>query len=124
VSLILRGSFVAMLAALVAVAFAATALGSSAGQSATSIKVTAGKPSELAFTLTKKSAPKGVVVFHFVNRGAISHDFQIGGKRTAHVLFGKTATLRVTFTKAGKYKFLCTVPGHAAAGMRGILTIK
>ena len=32
---------------------------------------------------------------------------------------GKTATLRVTFTKAGKFPYLCTLPGHAAGGHEG-----
>ena len=37
---------------------------------------------------------------------------------------GKTTTLKVTFAKAGKFPFLCTVPSHAAAGMKGTLTVK
>jgi uncharacterized cupredoxin-like copper-binding protein len=37
---------------------------------------------------------------------------------------GKSATLRVTLAKAGKYRFLRTVPGHAAAGMRGVLAVR
>jgi uncharacterized cupredoxin-like copper-binding protein len=26
--------------------------------------------------------------------------------------------------KKGKFKYLCTVAGHAAAGMKGVLTVK
>ena len=37
---------------------------------------------------------------------------------------GKSTTLTVKLLKAGKYKFLCTVPGHAAAGMKGVLTVR
>ena len=36
-------------------------------------------------------------------------------------------TVEVTFTaptKPGKYDYLCTVPGHFAAGMKGTLTVK
>ena len=33
-------------------------------------------------------------------------------------------TLVVNLTKAGKYEYLCTVPGHAAAGMKGLVTVK
>jgi uncharacterized cupredoxin-like copper-binding protein len=29
----------------------------------------------------------------------------------------------VTFSKAGTYPYLCTVPGHAAAGMKGVLRV-
>jgi uncharacterized cupredoxin-like copper-binding protein len=36
---------------------------------------------------------------------------------------GTTAKLVVTFKK-GKYPYLCTVPGHAEAGMKGVLTVR
>jgi uncharacterized cupredoxin-like copper-binding protein len=36
---------------------------------------------------------------------------------------GKKATLKVTL-KAGKAPYLCTLPGHAAGGMKGTLTVK
>ena len=35
----------------------------------------------------------------------------------------QSATLKVTFAKAGKYPYSCTVPGHAALGMKGTLTV-
>ena len=120
-----KGSSVAVAAAVAAsAAFAAVASGSSLGQSASAVTVTAGKPSELAFTLSKKTAAKGVVTFTVTNKGKLSHDFKIAGKKTALLKSGKTTPLKVTFAKAGKYSFLCTVPGHAAAGMKGVLTIK
>ena len=40
---------------------------------------------------------------------------------------GGGETVEVTFTapaKPGKYDFLCTFPGHFAAGMKGTLTVK
>ena len=120
-----KGSSVAVAVAVAAsAAFAAVASGSSLGQSASTVTVTAGKPSELAFTLSKKTAAKGVVTFTVTNKGKLSHDFKIAGKKTALIKPGKTTPLKVTFAKAGKYSFLCTVPGHAAAGMKGVLTIK
>jgi len=36
---------------------------------------------------------------------------------------GKSASLTVSL-KAGKYPYLCTVPGHAAGGMKGVFTVK
>ena len=36
---------------------------------------------------------------------------------------GQTDTLRVSVLKAGNYEYLCTVPGHAAGGMKGILKV-
>jgi uncharacterized cupredoxin-like copper-binding protein len=108
-----------VLAALVSIV-ALTAL---AGTSATSVSVTAGKPSELRFTLSKKTVPKGSVTFRVTNRGTLSHDFKIAGKKTKLIAKGKSATLTTSFAKAGKYAYLCTVPGHAAGGMKGVLTV-
>jgi uncharacterized cupredoxin-like copper-binding protein len=91
---------------------------------ATVVNVTAGKPAELKFTLSKKSSAKGVVTFKVTNKGALEHDFKIAGKVTKELKPGSTATLRVTFKKGGKFKYLCTLPGHAAAGMRGTFVVK
>ena len=103
----------------------AVALPVAAGASkATVVKVTAGKPSELKFTLSKKSSAKGVVSFKVTNKGALEHDFKISGKVTKKLKPGTTATLRITFKKGGKFPYLCTLPGHAAAGMKGTFTVK
>jgi uncharacterized cupredoxin-like copper-binding protein len=109
-----------VLAAAVALTVVASALASS---SATTVAVTAGKPSELRFTLSKKTVPKGSVTFRVTNRGTVSHDFKIAGKKTKLLAKGKTATLRASFARPGRYRFLCTVPGHAAGGMRGVLRV-
>ena len=37
---------------------------------------------------------------------------------------GDSAKLTVKFTKAGNYSYVCTVPGHAAAGMKGVFIVK
>ena len=100
------------------------ALPASAGSSATVVNVTAGKPSELKFTLSKKASAKGVVTFKVTNRGALEHDFKIAGKVTKKLKPGTTATLKATFKKGGKFKYLCTLPGHAAAGMKGTFVVK
>lgn len=91
---------------------------------ATKVTVTAGKPAELRFTLASKSVTKGAVTFAVTNRGKLKHDFKIAGKKTPLLSPGKSATLKVTFNKAGRFAFLCTVPGHAAGGMKGTLTVK
>jgi len=74
-------------------------------------------------TVAKTSVPHGSVTFTLVNKGKLGHDFKIGGKKTAVIAPGKTAKLTVTL-KAGKAAYLCTVPGHAAAGMKGTLNVK
>ena len=121
------------LAALIA-AFALTAVALSATK-ATTVTVTAGKPTEFGFKLSTKTVKHGAVTFKVTNSGAIPHDFKIcasnkGG--TANACKGvvtkmlspkQTASLKYTFKTAGKYEYLCTVPGHAAGGMKGVLKV-
>ena len=78
---------------------------------------------EFKFKLSKTSVRHGSVTFTVVNKGKVAHDFKIGGKKTTLIKPGKSAKLSVTF-KAGKFKYLCTVPGHASLGMKGTLTVK
>jgi uncharacterized cupredoxin-like copper-binding protein len=85
--------------------------------------VTVKATSSLKFILSTKSAKAGVVTFKVKNTGAIPHDFKIAGKKTPLLGGGKSATLKVTLKK-GKYAYLCTVPGHAAAGMKGVFIVK
>lgn len=117
-----KGSAV-VLVALVALVAAVSAFGGSSAASATTVTVTAGKPGEFNFTLSKKTIAAGVTTFKVTNRGTIQHDFKIAGKRTAHLGVGKAATLKLTLKK-GKYPFLCTLPAHAMAGMKGTLTVR
>jgi len=107
-----------------ALALAGSALAAPTKGAATTVAVTAGKPSELKFTVSKATVAKGAVTFTVTNKGTLSHDFKINGKKTALIAKGKSATLKVTFTKTGKFQYLCTVPGHAAAGMKGTITVK
>jgi uncharacterized cupredoxin-like copper-binding protein len=79
--------------------------------------------SEFKFVLSKKSARRGLVTFKVTNVGAIQHDFEIKGRKTRLLSHGQSATLRVTFLRKGAYPYKCTVPGHAAAGMKGVFTI-
>jgi uncharacterized cupredoxin-like copper-binding protein len=113
-----------VLVAVGALAAAVAAFGAPALSSATTVAVTAGKPSEFKFTLSKKAVAKGVTTFKVTNKGMIAHDFKIAGKKTASLKTGKSQTFKVTFKKAGKYPYLCTLPGHAAAGMKGVLVVK
>jgi uncharacterized cupredoxin-like copper-binding protein len=78
---------------------------------------------DLKFNLPLKSAHPGRVTFLVHNSGHVPHDFKIAGKKTPLIQPGKSATLKVTLRK-GKYPYLCTVPGHAAAGMKGIFVAK
>jgi len=104
-------------------------------RSAASVTVTAGKPSEFHFTLSLKKVAHGVVTFKFFNKGNLPHDFKVcssnlggtantcTGHATTTISPGGTATLKVTFKKAGKYEYLCTLPAHAQSGMKGVLVV-
>jgi uncharacterized cupredoxin-like copper-binding protein len=89
---------------------------------ATTVQVKGG---EFFFRLSTKSVARpGKVTFVFKNVGHVLHDFSIHGKKTPLIQPGKTAKLVVTFTKKGKSGYLCTVPGHAQAGMKGVFTVR
>jgi uncharacterized cupredoxin-like copper-binding protein len=90
---------------------------------ASTVSVTAGKPSEFHFRFASK-APAGKVTFRVTNRGTVTHDFKIAGRKTTAIAPGKTRSVTVTLKRGTSYKYLCTVPGHAGAGMKGRLTPK
>jgi len=113
----------AIMAALALSAVASPALvqaRATAHAAAVTVNVTA---VEFHFTLSKKSVKPGKVTFKITNKGAVQHDFKIDGSKTKLISPHKTATLTVDFKKAGKYPYMCTVPGHAAAGMKGTLKV-
>ena len=91
----------------------------------TNVTVTAGKPSEFRFALSKKSVPVGTVVFTVKNAGALSHDFKIAGKTAKQLAQGQPRrSSTVVFKKAGKLQVpLHRVTGHAAAGRNGTVTV-
>jgi outer membrane protein assembly factor BamB len=94
----------------------------SAATTGTTVQVKGG---EFFFRLSSKSLAKpGKVTFVFKNVGHVVHDFKINGKVTPLIQPGRTARLVVTFKKKGKYTYLCTVPGHAQAGMKGVYSVR
>jgi uncharacterized cupredoxin-like copper-binding protein len=109
--------------------------GAGAATHATTVSVTAGKPSEFGFQLATKTVRHGSVTFKVTNGGNIPHDFKIcasangssanacTGTVTKLLSPGASATLTYSFKTKGTYEYLCTVPGHAAAGMKGDLKV-
>ena len=95
-----------------------------AGAHARAAKDTVGAK-EFSFKLSRHSIRRpGKVAFTVKNNGSIAHNFKINGKSTPNLQPGKTAHLSVSFKKRGRYRYLCTEPGHAAAGMRGVFTVR
>jgi plastocyanin len=97
----------------------------SAGEraSAVTVTVTAGKPSEYGFKLSKSAVPVGTVVFQVVNRGKLKHDFAIAGKKTPVLPPGKSARLTVVFRQARNYSYSSSLRGQSAQGMKGIVRV-
>jgi uncharacterized cupredoxin-like copper-binding protein len=96
------------------------AAGPTAAEATSRITVSA---TDFKFRLSKQRVPTGTVIFTVINRGRIAHDFKIAGKKTKQLAPGKRQTLRVKIGRRGRFSYICTLPGHAAAGMKGTLTV-
>ncbi len=126
---------VAALAGCIALLAAVPSFASSAKTAGTTVNVTISKTNEFAFKLSPKSVKHGSVTFKISNSGVLPHDFKLcssnkggtanscAGKVTPLISGGATGTLTINLAKAGKYEYMCTVPGHAASGMKGVFTV-
>jgi plastocyanin len=86
----------------------------------------AASPSDLAFDKTSLTSKPGKVTIDFDNPAALEHNVAIEqeGKEIATsetLAEGKTSVS--ADLAPGTYTFLCTVPGHAEAGMEGTLVV-
>jgi plastocyanin len=87
----------------------------------------AASPTDLAFDKKTLSSSPGEVTIDFENPASLEHNVAIEqeGEIVAEsetIASGKTS---VTADLApGTYTFLCTIPGHAEAGMEGTLTVR
>ena len=65
-------------------------------------------------------------VVTFTNEDAIFHDWSVEGLENVDVPArpGQTAKLRFLVDEPGTYEVICTVAGHAEAGMRGTLVVE
>jgi plastocyanin len=93
---------------------------------ATTLKLAA-DPTQIAFDTTELTAQSGKVTIDFDNPSSLEHDVAIEQDGT-QIAISETITKGSTSVSAelkpGTYAFLCTVPGHAEAGMEGTLTIE
>jgi plastocyanin len=96
------------------------------GASGTVLKLAA-EPTAIAFDKKKLTAKAGDVTIDFNNPAPIEHDVAIakdGQEIAATEVITEGETSVSTELKPGTYTFLCTVPGHAEAGMEGTLVVK
>ncbi|MDX6697597.1 MAG: hypothetical protein QOE65_994 [Solirubrobacteraceae bacterium] len=109
----------------------ATAVGSSqkplAIAKAGTLVIPADPNGQLLFQFKNAEAPAGPLTVQMPNKASIPHDIAIEGNgvnvKGPEVTNGGVSSFKITL-KPGKYPFLCTVPGHAQAGMKGTLTVK
>ena len=97
---------------------------------ATTLAISADK-TKLAFNTKALVAKPGKVTITMVNPAVLPHNIAIkltkSSKKALAMgqIVGKGKTSKVTASlKAGSYIFYCSVPGHEAAGMWGVLKVK
>jgi len=81
---------------------------------------------EFTFEPQRVEAEVGETVeIRFKNEGRLSHNLTFEGleAETETIQAGNTTTVKVTPQSPGTYRFICTVPGHAEAGMEGRLVV-
>ena len=111
-----------------ATAPASTAPATTTPATASTVAVAAEPSGALAYVQKSLTASAGKVTFDFTNASPVQHNLTFEVASTEHEL-GATKTITngnaaVTLTlPKGKYHYYCSVPGHEAAGMSGILTV-
>src|SRR5919199_299534 len=88
----------------------------------TSVAITT---SEFKFSPTSIQVPVGQKIsFTLDNKGVVEHDVTIQAAGfTLLAKAGQTATGEFMFDKPGVFDFICSIPGHKEAGMKGTLTV-
>ncbi len=87
----------------------------------------AASPTDLAFDQKTLSSAPGEVTIDFTNPAALEHDVAIekdGEEIAGSDLIAEGKTSVTADLAPGTYTFICTVPGHAEAGMEGTLTVR
>jgi len=84
---------------------------------------------EYSLTLSRQSVLRGPAVIQLVNRGEDPHDLRlrrIGGSRAVSLAETRSGRLtqRDVRLLSGRYRLWCSLPGHAARGMRAQLRVR
>ncbi len=106
-----------------AVAAAATIIAAAPAMAAAkTINTSTSKTAMFKFKGMPATLTAGTYVFAYTNNSGIDHDLKVGTVSTPTFKSG-TKTIKVTLKKGTKVKYLCTVSGHAQAGMKGTITV-
>jgi plastocyanin len=87
----------------------------------------AASPTQIAFDTRKLTSEPGKVTIDFDNPATIEHNVAIeknGAEIATSPLITDSKTTVSADLAPGTYTFLCTVPGHAEAGMQGTLVVR
>lgn len=111
----------------VAVVIAATRQDDGAGDGRSGVIVLA----DMRFEPSRLDAKVGVpMTVRLTNEGSERHDLNFpslhmpGLEGVESILEpGESRTITLTFTEPGTHNFICTLPGHAAAGMTGAVFV-
>ena len=89
---------------------------------------------EYSFTLSRGSVPRGALSVQLYNRGQDAHNLNITRLNSHGAPVGSTHSVALTqsggLTQAtwnlgpGRYLLYCSLPGHAARGMRAYLVVR
>lgn len=100
--------------------------GGGGGGGGAPLTVTADPDGNLSWEPTELTAPAGPVTIELDNPSPVAHDVEIEGngvEEKSDLVTDGTASVTADL-KAGEYRYYCTVPGHADAGMDGTLTVE
>jgi uncharacterized cupredoxin-like copper-binding protein len=104
----------------------ATATATPASGHVTTLRLSADPGGALRFSTSALTAKAGTIKLVMKNPSSsgMPHAIAIQGHGSGQVVQpGGTSTLTAKLA-AGTYTFICPVPGHAAAGMTGTLTVR
>jgi plastocyanin len=87
------------------------------------LQIDADPGGQLLFTASKATAPAGKVTINFANTSGVDHNIAIVGKGKTPITPNGKGSFTATYAP-GTYTYICEVPGHAQAGMKGTLTVK
>jgi manganese oxidase len=81
---------------------------------------------EFSFSPATITVPPGPVTIRLVNIGSAAHNFVVPAldARSPDLQPGQSYDLDLGVLAEGTHDFLCDIPGHAGAGMVGVLSVQ
>jgi mono/diheme cytochrome c family protein len=77
----------------------------------------------LLYVNATAQAPAGPLRIVMPNESSVPHNLVIDGKGETPVVTGEPGEFEATY-EAGEFEYYCSVEGHRAAGMEGVLTVE